>query len=167
MGKEMFKAPRGTEDLLPERVQAYRNLESIARSLLEPYGYKEIITPFFEETGLFVRSIGEVTDIVEKEMFTFSRTGETSYSFRPEGTASVVRAYLEHNFHKTRPFQKFYYFGPMFRYEKPQKGRQRQFWQLGIEALGSNDPRLDGDLVEVLVHHLDRILDGGDVHPGR
>ncbi len=147
LAQEPYRAPRGTEDLLPEKVRIYQKLEETARGLFKVHGYKEIRTPFFEETRLFVRSIGEVTDIVEKEMFTVSRGGEASYSFRPEGTASVVRAYLEHNFHKTRPFQKFFYIGPMFRYEKPQKGRQRQFWQIGAEALGSSDPRLDGEMI--------------------
>ena len=147
MAQEPYRAPRGTEDLLPEKVRLYDRLEREARGLFKVHGYKEIRTPFFEETRLFVRSIGEVTDIVEKEMFTVSRGGEASYSFRPEGTASVVRAYLEHNLHKTRPFQKFFYIGPMFRYEKPQKGRQRQFWQIGAEALGSSDPRLDAEMI--------------------
>ncbi len=157
MAQEPYRAPRGTEDLLPEKVRIYRKLEEEARRILEVHGYREIRTPFFEETRLFVRSIGEVTDIVEKEMFTVSRGGESSYSFRPEGTASVVRAYLEHNFHKRRPFQKFFYIGPMFRYEKPQKGRQRQFWQIGAEALGSSDPRLDAEMILLVLDFFERL----------
>ncbi len=157
MAQEPYRAPRGTEDLLPEKVRIYQQLEDKARGLFQVHGYREIRTPFFEETRLFVRSIGEVTDIVEKEMFTVSRGGESSYSFRPEGTASVVRAYLEHNFHKTRPFQKFFYIGPMFRYEKPQKGRQRQFWQIGAEALGSSDPRLDAEMILLVLDYFARL----------
>jgi len=149
VAKHEYQAPRGTTDLLPEAVALHAAVEERGRSLFEAYGYREIRTPLFEETRLFNRSIGEVTDVVEKEMFTVQRGGESSYSFRPEGTASVVRAYLEHDFPKRSPFQKFYYIGPMFRYEKPQKGRMRQFSQLGIEALGARDPRLDAEVIQV------------------
>src|SRR5688572_17767930 len=129
-----IQAARGTEDLLPERIPVVDHLAATCRGVLDRHGYREIRTPLFEETTLFVRSLGEVTDVVEKEMFTVAR-GETSVTFRPEGTAPVVRAYLEHGLDKTRPFQKFYYLGPMFRFERPQAGRQRQFDQIGIEAL--------------------------------
>ncbi len=143
-----YKAPRGTRDILPQDLPLWDWIESNARRLLEIHGYREIRPPLFEETALFARSIGEVSDIVEKEMFTVKRE-DSSYSFRPEGTAGVVRAYLEANLHKTRPFQKFYYFGPMFRYERPQKGRERQFFQIGIEALGSMDPYLDAESIHL------------------
>lgn len=141
-----LQAPRGTEDLLPERIPLYDRVFGTCRETLERHGYAEIRTPLFEDTGLFVRSLGEATDIVEKEMFTVTR-GDTSLTFRPEGTASVVRAYLEHNLDKVRPFQKFYYAGPMFRYERPASGRQRQFDQIGIEAIGSSSPLLDAEVV--------------------
>jgi len=141
-----LRAPRGTEDILPEEIAAWRRMEEVARSLFELYGYQEIRTPIFEDTSLFVRSIGEHTDIVEKEMFTFSPGEEgPSITLRPEATASVVRAYLEHGLHKSRKFQKLYYIGPMFRYERPQAGRSRQFHQLGVEAIGSYDPLLDAE----------------------
>ena len=156
-GPLRIRAPRGTVDLLPGEVHRWRAVEAVARELFARYGYQEVRTPLIEHTALFVRSIGEVTDVVEKEMFTVSRGGEDSYSFRPEGTASVVRAYLEHNLHKTRPFQKFFYIGPMFRYEKPQKGRQRQFWQIGAEALGSSDPRLDAEMILMVLDFFGRL----------
>ena len=143
-----FKAARGTEDLLPERVPLYNFVHESCRAVLERFGYAEIRTPLFEETRLFSRSLGETTDIVEKEMFTCQR-GDTSVTFRPEATAGVVRAYLEHNLHKSKKFQKFYYIGPMFRFERPQAARQRQFEQIGIEAIGSHDPRLDAEVIEL------------------
>ncbi len=138
-------APRGTEDLLPERIPFYEHVFGSCRQVLERAAYREIRTPLFEDTSLFVRSLGEDTDVVAKEMFTATR-GDTSVTFRPEGTASVVRAYLSHNLDKTRAFQKLYYMGPMFRFERPQAGRQRQFYQIGIEALGAADPRLDAEV---------------------
>jgi histidyl-tRNA synthetase len=116
--------------------------------VLQRAGYREIRTPVFEDTSLFERSIGEATDVVGKEMFTVAR-GDSSVSFRPEGTAGVVRAYLEHHLDKVRPFQKLFYMGPMFRYERPQAGRQRQFDQIGIEALGSASPMLDAEVVQL------------------
>ncbi len=143
-----YKAARGTEDILPERVPLYSFVHSSCRGILERFGYAEIRTPLFEETRLFNRSLGETTDIVEKEMFTCSR-GDTSVTFRPEATAGVVRAYLENNLHKSKKFQKLYYIGPMFRFERPQAARQRQFEQVGIEAIGSHDPRLDAEVIEL------------------
>jgi len=143
-----MRAPRGTEDVLPERIPCYDHVFSTCREVLERHAYREIRTPLFEDTGLFVRSLGEATDVVEKEMFTATR-GDTSVSFRPEATASVVRAYLEHNLDKSRAFQKFFYIGPMFRFERPQAGRQRQFYQIGIEALGSDSPLLDAEVITV------------------
>lgn len=138
---------RGTEDLLPDRLPAYRHVFGAFREVMAEAGYREIETPMFEETALFARSLGEQSDVVEKEMFTVTR-GDTSVTFRPEGTAPVVRAYLEAGLDKTRPFQKFFYAGPMFRFERPQAGRSRQFFQVGVEALGSASPLLD---VEVML----------------
>ncbi len=139
-----YKCPRGTSDILPDRVKLYHQIEERAREVFERYGYAEIRTPIFEETGLFVRSIGEATDIVEKEMYSFQRGEEgTSLTLRPEGTAGIVRAYIEHNYPKRKRFQKFYYIGPMFRYERPQAGRSRQFDQFGVEVFGSDSPLVD------------------------
>jgi len=142
------QAPRGTSDILPDRVKLYQYIEQRAREVFERYGYSEVRTPIFEETALFVRGIGEVTDIVEKEMYTFQRgEGEASLSLRPEGTAGVVRAYIEHNYPKRKKFQKFYYLAPMFRYERPQAGRARQFDQFGVEVLGSDSPLVDVETI--------------------
>ena len=141
-----LQAARGTEDLLPERIPAFEHVFDACRTTFALYGYHEIRTPLFEETALFVRSLGEVTDVVEKEMFTVQR-GDTNVTFRPEGTAPVVRAYLEHNLDKTRAFQTLFYIGPMFRFERPQAGRSRQFYQVGVEALGSRSPLLDVEVV--------------------
>jgi histidyl-tRNA synthetase len=142
------RAPRGTEDLWPEQIPALEHVLGACRTVLEGHGYREVRTPLFEDTALFVRSLGDASDVVEKEMFTVAR-GDTSVTFRPEGTAPVVRAYLEHNLDKVRPFQKLYYIGPMFRFERPQAGRSRQFHQVGIEALGSRSPLLDAEVIAV------------------
>jgi histidyl-tRNA synthetase len=143
-----IKAPRGTFDILPDRVKLYQYIEGRAREVFERYGYGEVRTPMFEETGLFVRSIGEATDIVEKEMYTFERgEGEGTLSLRPEGTAGIVRAYIEHDYPKRKRFQKFYYLGSMFRYERPQAGRSRQFDQFGVEVFGSADPLVDVETI--------------------
>jgi len=148
------KAPLGTEDILPEQVVAWQRVEAAARALFARYGYGEIRTPIFESTRLFVRSIGEATDIVEKEMYTLGE-GADSLTLRPEATAPVVRAYLEHNLHKTRAFQKLYYIGPMFRHERPQAGRKRQFHQIGVEAIGGADPLLDAEVIALACHLFD------------
>lgn len=153
-----IKAPRGTSDILPDEVQLYQRLEERAREVFERYGYGEIRTPFFEETPLFVRSIGEVTDIVEKEMYSFQRgEGEASLTLRPEGTAGIVRAYIEHNYPKRKKFQKFYYVGPMFRYERPQAGRSRQFDQFGVEVFGSDSPLVDVETILVACAFFDAV----------
>lgn len=145
-----MSCPRGTEDLLPEALPALDHVFSAYRRTMDAFGYREIRTPMFEETALFVRSLGDESDVVSKEMFSVQR-GDTDVTFRPEGTAPVVRAYLEHNLDKTRAFQKFWYGGPMFRFERPQAGRSRQFYQLGVEALGSQSPLLDAEVV-LLAH---------------
>jgi len=133
-------------DVLPEEAPLWRELEETARRLALLRGFREIRPTLLEETDLFIRSVGEVTDIVEKEMFTLQK-GKTSLSLRPEGTAGIVRAYLQAGYPKTRPVQRLFHVGPMFRYERPQKGRERMFTQFDVEALGSTDPRLDAEVI--------------------
>ena len=143
-----YKGPRGMRDILPENMPAWSRLEAVAHRLARVFGYSEVRPPLMEETELFTRSVGEVTDIVEKEMFTLQK-GKTSLTLRPEGTAGVVRAYLEAGYAKRDPLQRFYYMGPMFRYERPQRGRERMFTQFGVECLGSADPRLDAEVIHL------------------
>ncbi len=143
-----IRSPRGMRDVLPSEVPAWERLEGSARRLAERFGYAEIRPPLLEETELFIRSVGEVTDIVEKEMFTLKK-GDTSLALRPEGTAGIVRAYLQAGWARSAPLQKLYTLGPMFRYERPQKGRERMFTQFDCEALGSLDPRLDAESVHL------------------
>ncbi len=145
----MIKAPTGTRDILPGEVEIWQEIERTARRIFHLYGYREIRTPIFESTSLFKRSIGEATDIVEKEMYTFKDKGGRSLTLRPEGTAPVVRAYLEHKFPQEDQFQKFYYMGPMFRYERPQKGRYRQFHQIGVEVFGPSHPMMDVEVIAI------------------
>ncbi len=147
MSEPLYQAVRGTKDILPEEIGLWQYLESSAREIFHLFNYKEIRTPVFEETTLFARSIGDETDIVGKEMYTFMDKGERSLTLRPEGTAGVVRSYLENKLYASGQLQKLYYVGPMFRYERPQAGRQRQFHQLGVEAIGSDDPRLDAESI--------------------
>ncbi len=143
-----FKIPRGTQDILPGKVELWQFVETKARDLCRRYNYKEIRTPIFEHTELFARGVGDTTDIVQKEMYTFLDRGERSLTLRPEGTASTVRAYVENKLFGS-PVQptKLYYIGPMFRYERPQSGRMRQFVQFGVEALGSADPTIDAEVI--------------------
>ena len=143
---ETFRIPRGTVDLTGEGLDRLEAVETAARRVFGQFGFREIRGPLFEETRLFARTTGETSDIVEKEMFTIPREKE-SYSLRPEGTPSVVRHYVEQSLFANAPFQKFFYAGPMFRYERPQAGRQRQFHQVGVEALGSADPLLDAEVI--------------------
>jgi histidyl-tRNA synthetase len=133
-------------DVLPEEVPAWRLLEDAARELAELRGYREIRPALLEEVELFTRSVGEVTDIVQKEMFTLQK-GDSALALRPEGTAGIVRAYLEAGYAGTAPLQRLFHIGPMFRYERPQKGRERMFTQFDVEALGSLDPRLDAEVI--------------------
>ena len=151
-----IQAPPGTEDILPEQAALWQSVEGTARAVFARYGYGEIRTPCFESTRLFVRSIGEATDIVEKEMYTFGDAAD-SLTLRPEATAPVVRAYLQHNLHKTKAFQKLYYIGPMFRHERPQAGRKRQFHQIGVEAIGASDALLDAEVVVLVCHFFDEL----------
>ncbi len=159
-----YQAPRGTRDILPEEVGLWRFLEETARSVFSRAGYGEIRVPIFDYTDLFVRSTGADTDIVEKEMYTFEREDGASITLRPEGTPSVARAYIEHNLYKQIQFRKFFYLGPMFRYERPQAGRARQFHQAGIEAFGSNSPLLDVETIDLAAQYFDAIgLEGYEI----
>ncbi|MDD4692964.1 MAG: histidine--tRNA ligase [Firmicutes bacterium] len=144
---KVISRPKGTNDLLPEDIWRWQKLELLIREECAKFNYQEIRTPIFEETGLFQRGLGEATDIVEKEMYTFNDKGGRSMTLRPEGTASVVRAYVENNLKGTGLPAKLYYLGPMFRYERPQAGRYRQFHQFGIECFGSSEPSLDAEVI--------------------
>ena len=145
----VFRAPRGTADHLPEEQKYWRYIESKAVEIANRFGYGRIDTPAFEDSNLFVRSVGEGTDIVEKEMYTFEDRGGDSVTLRPEGTAPVCRAYLEHGMHNLPQPVRMYYFCPVFRYERPQAGRFRQHHQFGVEALGDADPSVDAEIIEV------------------
>ena len=142
-----IKVPKGTQDILPEDISKWYYIEDTIRETLNKYGYKEIRTPLFEYTDLFVRGIGESTDIVTKEMFTFPDRKGRSLTLRPEGTAPVVRAYLENSMGRTSKVIKLFYLGPMFRCEKPQAGRFRQFNQFGIEIIGTKSPAADAEVI--------------------
>ncbi len=149
----MIQSAKGVYDILPGDIAKWHYLESIIRRTCELYNYKEIRTPMFENTELFVRGVGESTDIVTKEMYTFLDKGERSITLRPEGTAGVVRSYVEHKlFADINQLTKLYYIGPMFRYERMQKGRSRQFYQFGVEALGSDDPSVDSEVIALSVN---------------
>jgi histidyl-tRNA synthetase len=145
-----LKAPRGTYDVLGEQASQRAELEARARSILEGAGYERIETPVFEATELFARGVGESTDIVRKEMFTLHDQGGRSLTLRPEGTAPVCRAYVEHGMHKRRQPVKLWYLSSFFRHERAQAGRYRQFWQVGAEAIGSEDPALDAESIALL-----------------
>ncbi len=152
-----INAPKGTYDLLSEDLTHWYYLEGKLRQIFQEYGYAEVRTPIFEHTELFQRGIGETTDIVEKEMFTFPDRAGRSLTLRPEGTASVVRAFLEHNLAASGGISKLYYYGPMFRCEAPQAGRFRQFVQFGAEVLGSEDPRVDAEIISLAVNFYKRL----------
>ena len=149
----MIRAVKGTRDILPPASSTWNWVESVARRVFRSYNYREIRTPIFEETALFARGVGEDTDIVSKEMYTFDDHG-TSLTLRPENTASVIRAYIEHRIDQWPGVQKLYYIGPMFRRERPQKGRYRQFFQIGAEAIGSESPAVDAEVIEMVVEIL-------------
>lgn len=152
-----YSAPKGIHDILPPDIYIWQKAEAAAKELFQTYGYHEIRTPIIEYTEIFSRSIGENTDIVEKEMYTFSDRADRSITLRPEGTASVVRCFIEHNLYNLPSPQKFYYTGPMFRYERPQKGRFRQFYQIGAEAFGEGQPSLDAEIIAMLCGFLKKI----------
>jgi len=149
-----YSAPRGTQDILPAQSPRWRYLEDRFRDICRVYGYEELRTPTFEETELFKRSIGEFTDIVGKEMYTFVDRGDRSMTLRPEGTAPVVRAFLQHKLYGERPVTKVYYVASIFRYERPQAGRYREHHQVGVEALGSQDPAIDAEVIALAMQYL-------------
>ncbi|OGQ36349.1 MAG: histidine--tRNA ligase [Deltaproteobacteria bacterium RIFCSPHIGHO2_12_FULL_43_9] len=146
----MIPTVKGMNDILPVEVATWQMIELIGRKLFENFGYREIRTPILEKTELFVRGVGKETDVVRKEMYTFLDKDGESLSLRPEGTASVVRAYIQHNLVNEDPVTKLYYWGPMFRRERPQKGRLRQFYQFGVEVIGVSDPLVDAELIFML-----------------
>src|SRR5690349_19096176 len=150
----MIRAVKGTRDLLPPDTAVWNRVERIAREVFRAYNYHEIRTPILEETQLFARGVGQDTDIVSKEMYTFEDRDGSSLTLRPENTASVIRAYIEHRLDQRPGVQKLYYIGPMFRRERPQKGRFRQFFQIGAEAIGSESPFVDAEVIEMVVEIL-------------
>lgn len=154
MSPVKYTGVKGVEDIIPPDSHIWQAVERIARDTFSLYGFDEIRPPIIEFTDVFVRSIGEGTDIVEKEMYTFMDKGGRSITLRPEGTAPVVRCYVEKNLHGLPKPQKFYYTGPMFRYERPQKGRQRQFYQIGAEAFGVSEPKIDAEIISMLMNFL-------------
>jgi len=150
-----IRSIKGTHDILPGDSHNWQTLESIVRKVCSRFGYNEIRTPVFEETRLFSRSVGEETDIVSKEMYSWEDKDGTSLTLRPELTASVVRSFIQHNLGRQAPLQRLYYMGPLFRRERPQKGRQRQFHQFGVEAFGSENPEQDAEIIAIAWHILD------------
>ncbi len=157
----MIRAVKGTRDILPPSSAVWNHVEQEARGVFRAFNYHEIRTPIFEETLLFARGVGEETDIVTKEMYSFEDRDGASLTLRPECTASVIRAYIEHRLDQSPGLQKLYYMGPMFRRERPQKGRYRQFYQIGAEAIGSESPAVDAEVIELAVEILSRAgLDG-------
>ncbi|RMH06621.1 MAG: histidine--tRNA ligase [Nitrospirae bacterium] len=146
----MFSRMKGVKDILPDQIPVWSFVEKTAHEIARCYGFREIRIPFFEQTDLYVRGIGGTTDIVEKEMYTFLDRDGTSLTLRPEGTAGVVRAYIEHHLSQTPTARKLYYIGPMFRHERPQSGRFRQFHQFGVEAIGSTHPESDVEVITLL-----------------
>jgi len=145
----MYQVPRGTTDLLPTQQKYWRYVETVAANVCKRIGYERIDTPIFEASGLFVRSVGAQTDIVQKEMYTFDDRGGDSLTLRPEGTAPVCRAYLEHGMSNLPQPVRLYYFCPIFRYERPQAGRYREHHQFGIEAIGDPDPTIDAEVIQI------------------
>ena len=157
----MIEAPKGTYDVLPPEAARRELLEHHARKLLGGAGYRRIETPVFEATELFSRGVGHATDIVQKEMYTFTDAGGRSLTLRPEGTASICRAYIEHGMHKLAGPQKFWYLSPFFRAENVQRGRQRQFWQVGAEVIGAASPETDAELIILLAELLEAMSVSG------
>jgi histidyl-tRNA synthetase len=151
-----FRAVKGMNDILPHEVARWHRLEGVFRTLAGLYGYQEVRTPVLEHTELFARSIGETTDVVEKEMFTFERSKE-SLTMRPEGTAGAARAYVTHKVHAREPVSRWYYLGPMFRAEQPQRGRYRQFHQAGCEVFGDPGPVVDAEIIDMLCTYFEQI----------
>jgi len=156
--KSKFQAIKGTRDLVPPETALWNYVEDTARNVFETFGLDEIRPPIFEPTELFARSIGAETDVVSKEMYSFEDRDETPVSLRPEATASVCRAYIEHGMQQLPQPVKLYYMGPMFRRERPQKGRYRQFYQIGAEVLGGGDaPAIDAEVIEMVMTFFDKL----------
>ncbi|HEX3372022.1 MAG TPA: histidine--tRNA ligase, partial [Candidatus Acidoferrales bacterium] len=156
--KAKFQAIKGVRDILPPESGLWNRVEQTARETFATFGFAEIRLPIFEQTDLFARSVGQETDIVSKEMYSFQDRDDSSISLRPEATASVVRAYIEHGMQMLPGNAKLYYMGPMFRRERPQKGRYRQFYQIGAEVLGASDaPGIDAEVIEMLMRLFERL----------
>ena len=153
----MIRLVKGFKDILPEETGLWQYVEAVMRELFDDFGFAELRIPALEQTELFARSIGADTDIVEKEMYTFTDRSGASLTLRPEATASVVRAYIEHKLYGKDPVRKLYTMGPMFRRERPQKGRYRQFYQINAEVFGLHDPRADAELILVLMTFMQRL----------
>ena len=152
----MIQAQKGTKDILPQESANWQKMEAAGLEVFSKAGFKEIRTPIFEATELFARGVGDSTDIVNKEMYTFEKS-ERSLTLRPENTAGVVRAYIEHGFHRLPQPVKLWYKGPMFRYERPQAGRQRQFHQIGVEMFGCAEPSADAEVINLAVKYLNQL----------
>ncbi|WP_455099591.1 histidine--tRNA ligase [Peptostreptococcus stomatis] len=150
----LTKAPRGTKDIIPAEAYKWNYLEEKFRDLCRLYGYEEIRTPVFEHTDLFKRGVGDTTDIVQKEMYTFKDRGDRDLTLKPEGTAGVIRAFIENKMYAETQPTKLFYITPCFRYERPQSGRQRQFHQFGVEAIGSDTPSLDAEVISLAMQFL-------------
>lgn len=146
-----FLAPRGTKDILPKEARLFQKLEQASRQIFLNYNYKELRTPVFEDIKLFQRTLGQTTDVVQKQLLRLETEGDDDFALRPEATASIVRAYIEHDLHQKEGFSKYFYIGPMFRGERPQKGRLREFHHIGAEAIGSLNPYLDAELISLAV----------------
>ncbi len=156
---------KGMNDILPGEIATWQFLEREAHRIFQTYGFTEIRVPVVEKTELFCRSIGETTDIVEKEMYTFSDKSGNSLTLRPEGTAPVMRSFIQQKLHTQDPVSKLYYMGPMFRYERPQKGRYRQFHQIGVEAIGVDDPKIDAQILAMLCNYFNAVgIDDVELH---
>jgi len=153
----LIHSVKGMRDILPPGSEVWNQVEAAARRVFHRFNYREIRTPILEETALFARGVGEETDIVTKEMYTFEDRDGNSLTLRPENTASVLRAYIEHRLDQQTGLQKLYYMGPMFRRERPQKGRFRQFYQIGAEAIGSDSPAIDAEVIELVVAILQEV----------
>ena len=153
----LTEAPKGTKDIYGAYMDEWQRVEKIMRGICEDFGIGELRTPIFEHTELFLRGVGETTDIVQKEMYTFKDKGDRSVTLRPEGTAGAARSYIEHGIYNNPQPTRFFYIGPMFRYENTQKGRQRQFHQFGVEMLGSYSPALDAEVISVAAELLKRL----------
>ena len=152
-----YSALKGTQDILPPDIHIWQKVEEVAKDVFTAYGFQELRAPIIESTDIFIRSIGETTDIVEKEMYTFSDKAGRSITLRPEGTAPIVRCYVENHLYNLPSPQKFFYSGPMFRHERPQAGRFRQFFQIGAEAFGIGEPKIDAEILSMLKLFFERL----------